>query len=336
MTNAALQAQVTSRTPLKVVEAYSGAWLERVALADGRVVIVKHLPADGDWLTRVTDGLGRTQLLWRSGLLQRLEPAVEHGVLDLVPFGDHDAVVMADLTERLWPHPAPLDRGTIREAMAGLAAFHGFGERVVAEGCSDELALCPLGSRYGMFAPAFHAADRCPNPHPVRDRILAGWELFAEFVDGDVAAAVAAVHGDPDGFGRRLAACSSPTILHGDAKPQNLGVTAGRLTAIAWGELTGVGPREVDVAWFALMSTRARLDVDPNDVFAIYQQVSGSALDPAIVDLACIGSLAQMGFRLATVARLASRPEARHEASTRLAWWADRVRTALDRGDTPS
>ncbi|MGH9187129.1 MAG: hypothetical protein ACRD0U_15130 [Acidimicrobiales bacterium] len=334
MNESVLETGVTSRTRLDVVEAYSGARLERVALADGRVVVVKHLPTDGDWLTRATDGLGRTQLLWRSGVLGRLAPAVEHGVLDVVSCGDHDAVVMADLSERLWPHPAPLDHGTIRDAMAGLARMHGLGERLVTRGCLDGLAMCPVGARYGMFAPAFHAGDPGPNPHPVRDRILAGWELFAECVDGDVAAAVAVVHGDPDGFGRRLtAACATPTILHGDAKPQNLGVTARRLTAIDWGELTGVGPREADVAWFALMSTRARLDVDPDDVFATYQDVSGSALDPAIVDLACIGSLAQMGFRLAAVACLSSRPEARHEASTRLGWWNDRVRAALARGD---
>lgn len=186
---------VASRTPLDVVEAYSGAWLERVELADGRVAVVKHLPEEGDWLTRVTDGLGRTRALWHSGLLGRLEPAVEHGILDVTRhrdlgtgdhgIGDHDIVVMEDLAARLWPHSSKLDRRTVRGAMAALAALHDVGERVVARGVG-EIRLCSIGARYGVFAPAFHSGDQGPNPHRFRDGILDGWEMFAEYMDSDV------------------------------------------------------------------------------------------------------------------------------------------------------
>jgi hypothetical protein len=325
-----------TRTPFDVVEAYSGARLERVELTDGQVVVAKHLPAEGDWLTRVTDGLGRAHLLWHSGLLRRLEPAVEHGILAVERQDDHDVVVMTDLSERLWPHTAPLDRSTVRGALAGLGELHRLGQRVVAGDDFGELQLCTVGARYGMFARPFQIDDSGPNRHPGRDRILAGWDVFGEAVDTDVRDAVAVVHADPEGFGRRLAAhCTSRTVLHGDMKPENLGMRGGRLIAIDWGELTGFGPREVDVAWFALMSTRARLDATPDEVFSVYEEVTASALDPTILDLACIGSLAQMGFRLAGAARFGSRPEERHAAAARLAWWTGRVRAALARGRTP-
>jgi aminoglycoside phosphotransferase (APT) family kinase protein len=66
------------------------------------------------------------------------------------------------------------------------------------------------------------------------------------------------------------------------------------------GELTGVGPREVDVAWFALMSTRSRLAADPDEVFGWYGDASGEPLDRAAVDLATLlhGDLkvANVGF----------------------------------------
>lgn len=333
MNDSVLATQVIARTPLDGVEAYSGSWLERVELADGRAVVVKHLPAEGDWLTRATDGLGATQLLWHSGLLRRLELAVEHGILAIECFDDHDAVVMEDLSDRLWPPTVPLDRTAARAALAGLGELHDLGERTAIRDGAGNLRLCSVGARYGMFTPGFHAGDDGPNPHPARDRILGGWELFDEMVDADVREAVAAVHADPEGFGRRLVArCASPTVLHGDAKPENLGVTAERLTAIDWGELTGQGPREVDVAWFALMGTRSRLDAEPDEVFALYEEASGSTLDPTILDLACIGSLAQMGFFFAAVVGLGGGPEAQHTAATRLVWWNDRVRAALDRG----
>jgi hypothetical protein len=328
-----LELPVRSRVRADAAEAYSGAWIERVELADGRALILKHLPATGDWLTRATGGLDRTRQLWERGVFGRLDREVEHGMLEVTSSAGHDVVVMRDLSDRLWPAISPLDRSAVGDALGGLGRLHQLGERLVADGCVGDLQLCSVGARYAMFAPEVLARDDGPNPHPARDRILSGWDVFTETVAADVVAAVDAVHRDPDRLGRRIAAAGdqSPTILHGDAKPENLGVTAGRLTAIDWGELTGVGPREVDVAWFTVMSTRSRLDADPSDVFTLYEQASGAPLNRPVLDLACIGSLAQMGFFLAAVARHAGRPEARHTAATRLAWWVDRVQATLDR-----
>jgi hypothetical protein len=303
---------------------------------DGRAVVLKHLPAAGDWLTRAADGLGRTRVLWESGLLGRLEPAVDHGTLEITATGDHDVVVMRDLSDRLWPAGAPLEREAIGDGLAGLARLHQLGQRVVADGGVDDLQLCSVGARYAMFAPGLHAHDEAPNPHPFRDGIDRAWGIFDETVDADVVAAVDAVHRDPDRLGRRIVAAGGrPTILHGDAKPENLGISGGRLTAIDWGELTGVGPAEVDVAWFAVMSTRSRFAADPSEVFALYETVSGVSLDPIVVDLACIGSLAQMGFSLAGTVRDARRPETQQAAARLLGWWVERVLASLDRVGLP-
>ena len=327
-----LEQPARSRVRTEATEAYSGAWIERVVLDDGQTLIFKHLPAAGDWLTRATDGLARTRELWHSGLFGHLEAAVEHGMLEVTSSAGHDVVVMRDLSDRLWPASAPLERDVVGAALKGLARFHRLGERLVANGCVPD-GLCSVAARYSLFAPAAHARDNGPNRHPASDRILSGWAAFTETVDADVVAAVDAIHSDPSGLGRRIAAASGepPTVLHGDAKPENLGLTTGRLTAIDWGELTGVGPREVDVAWFALMSTRSRFDAEPADVFALYEQANGQALNPSVLDLVCMGSLAQMGFYLAAVARHSSRPETRNAAAARLQWWVDRVRVALDR-----
>jgi Phosphotransferase enzyme family len=179
-----------------------------------------------------------------------------------------------------------------------------------------------------MFAPAFHSPGGLPGAHPLADRIVQGWDLFARHVDDDVAAAVFAVHSDPVRLGWRLAHFPA-TLLHGDAKLENLGLTPHGLVAIDWGDLTGFGPREVDAAWFAVKGA-TRVGCLPHEIFADYEAAAGQPMQPEALDLACIGSLAQMGFRFA-VSAFASGPDTPKAAAAQLTWWTARVNAALDR-----
>lgn len=316
---------VATRGPLTdVTEAFSGAILEEVVLADGRRLVLKHLPHEGDWLTRATGGAGRLRWLWETGLLERVRPHVDHTVIDVRTVEGRDVVVMRDARDDLLPPRVAVSRSTSRELLGRLAAFH---EAFAGE--PGGAGFCGVGARYAMFGPEFHAADEGPGTHPIADRIATGWGLFEERVDPDVVAAVRTVHARPEVLDRRLAAFPSG-LLHGDAKLENLGLGAGgELVAIDWGDLTGVGPPEVDVAWYALKGT-VRIGCTPDEVFADFEAASGRPLDPDAVDLACIGSLAQMGFRMA-VGAYATGPEPGEIAEPQLAWWTDRVRAALER-----
>jgi aminoglycoside phosphotransferase (APT) family kinase protein len=315
---------VVRRSPLRGdAEAYSGATLERVELADGQHLVLKHLPPAGDWLTRVSGGRDRIRRLWESGLLARVSSVIDHAVLDILEKDDHDVVVMRDVSEQLVASAGPVPRATSRRLLAGLAALHKIGR------AEPPQELCSISARYGMFAPARHADDREPGSHPSRQLIVAGWELFAERVDPDVAAAVFAVHRDPTLLGTRLAQFA-PTILHGDTKLPNLGLGTHGIVAIDWGDLTGFGPVEVDVAWYALMNTQ-RIGGSPGQAFADYEAAAAQPLDRTALDLACIGSLAQMGFKLARTAAAGETPEARTTADANLAWWTHRARAALIR-----
>src|SRR5207248_958197 len=122
---------------------------------------------------------------------------------------------------------------------------------------------------------------------------------------------------------------SPVTLLHGDAKLENLGLGKAGLVAVDWGELTGFGPAEVDVAWYALMGAW-RIGGTPDDVFSDYV-AAGGELDVAALDAACLGSLAQMGFRLAGHALKAAQPESRARAAELLDYWVRRSAAALDR-----
>jgi hypothetical protein len=317
-----LTSAVSRRPLVRAAEALSGATLESVSLRDGRRLVVKHLPVEGDFMTHVTNGAARLRTMWTNGALQRIGAVVDHTILDLREIGSRDVVIMRDATNDLLPPTAPVSRHTSRRLLAGLADMHAsLGD--VALGDS-----CPIEGRYAMAAPALHATYTGPGRHPMADTIVRGWQLFQEHVDRDVAAAVAGVHREPRQLGDRLRRFPA-TLLHGDPKLENLGLARGRLVAIDWGELTGSGPREIDVAWYAQKGS-ARIGCTPDEVFSDYEAASGEPLDPDALDLACVGALAQMGFRLA-VAAYAAGVEPAHDAGKQLAWWTARVRAALGR-----
>ncbi len=309
---------VTSETLDGLAEKFSDARLERVVLEDGRRFIVKHLVAD--WLTRASGAEGRALVLWSSGTLDAVAGAVDHTIVACVRTNDGWCVVMRDASEALIPPRAPVSRATVVTLLRGLARLHDVEVEPVA-------GLCSVGARYALFAPQFHRADSGPGPHPMREVIVHGWELFFDMAPGDVGEAVAAVHADADPLDRALMRFPS-TILHGDAKLENMGLSDDRLVLIDWGDLTGFGPVEVDVAWFALRGA-VRMEVGIEDVFSAYAGESGRGLDPAALDLACLGSLAQMGFRMANAA-VNGRPEPRAVGRSQLDWWTSRVRRALD------
>jgi hypothetical protein len=64
--------RVVERTPLEGHDGRSGARLDRVTLADGTRLVVKHATASSDLAMRVTDDpVGRELALWRDGVLDR-------------------------------------------------------------------------------------------------------------------------------------------------------------------------------------------------------------------------------------------------------------------------
>ena len=73
---------------------------------------------------------------------------------------------------------------------------------------------------------------------------------------------------------RRSARGAPASLVHGDAKLETLGLDGDRLVAIDWGEPTGIGPAQIDVALFAVMSGW-RLDWLPGETFAAYEQQAG-------------------------------------------------------------
>jgi hypothetical protein len=324
-------ADLVERTPFAAGPVVSGSRFERGVLGDGRELVLKHLPAEGDWLTRFSGGLGRARALWDDGVLEALAAHVDHAVVAMLREDDHDVVVMEDVAVHLLPRGRRLSSDAVDGLLGGLGRLHREWEG------SDLSGLCSPADRHRIAAPAFHRDDTGPDPCPFRGFVLRGWEAFSAQVPDDVSSAVFAVLDDLDALGRQLEEVVPPTLLHGDAKLGNLGLRGEHLVALDWGELTGTGPAEMDVTWFAATSTYGgpgggtwAVDAMPDDVFRAYETRSGRHLDPHALDLACIGTLAQHGFLLAGVSALSPDSATGARASQQLDWWVARVGRALE------
>jgi hypothetical protein len=108
-----LLAGATRREPLAAADGLSGSPLERVVLAGGEVVVIKHVRAGGDWIMRATHDGGRVAELWASGILRRVPATIDHAILAVEEDGDGWAVVMRERvvlldwgTQTGWAPPA--------------------------------------------------------------------------------------------------------------------------------------------------------------------------------------------------------------------------------------
>jgi hypothetical protein len=314
--------EVASREQLTgLVEQYSGSHLERVGLANGQRLVLKWLPTVGDWVTAATDGLGRTERLWSAGILDCAGSVVDHAVLRVAAAPGGTVVVMRDMTDHMWRPGTRMSRSESRRHLAGLARVHAAWRAAPVDG------LCAVGARYSMFAPAFHAAFQGHGAHPAAPVIAEGWKVFFKHAPADVGEAIAAIHRDPTLLDRAIGE-TRLCLLHGDAKLANMGLTSSGTILLDWGELTGFGPPEVDLAWY-LLQNAPHINASREALISDYEEAAGERLNPLVLATVFIGSLAQLGFRMAFVSNTSPDATTRARAAKDLKWWVDRAQEAL-------
>lgn len=277
---------------------HTGSDLRRVQVA-GQTVVIKLLDRRGDWLARSTNGVGRAVRIWRSGLLRSLEPVVEHGVIGVIEGEEHNALVMHDLSGWLIEPEAWVEHRTVDAILERLTRFHEHAVETAVEG------LCSILERANYCNPNFHENDTGPNPMSDGGRRLReGYEYIMSKLGSDASEFISAYYDNVQALAEEIdERTTRRTLLHGDAKLENLGIRDDRLVAIDWGELTGVGPAEVDVVRFALGTCWFQTDLTPGDVYERYERHSTVHLDERLLELSmrimvpsqAIGCLGTMG-----------------------------------------
>ena len=301
--------------------ARSGSLIERVTLADGRVVVVKHLDPRLDLVLRALDDDGRLARLWDAGVFDRMPDVVEHGLLGVEREGDGWLVVMADVGDALLPDDRPVSRAESRRLLAAAAAMH---ERFAD---ADLPAIGRIGHLYRFLSPAMAVAE-AGSPNPLPALVGRGWARFAEAVPADVADAIRAIHADPDRFAAAYDGAPR-TLVHGDYRFANLGLRDERVVVIDWGSSCVAGPAALDLAWYLIVGA-TRIDATRDEVIDDFIELEGARHDPRALGLALIGALAQLGWNKALDVLENEDPRARARERADLDWWVARVRRELD------
>jgi hypothetical protein len=315
-----LLANVVERAPLAATDGRSGSLLERVVLAGGETLVVKHVLDGGDWIMRASHDHGRAAELWSSGLLARVPAVIDHAVLGAEPVSGGWVVIMRDVSAALLPDHARIGRADSRRVLEAAAALH-------ASFWDDPpRPLCSMADRYQFLSPATTrreagGADEVPR------LIGRGWERFAELVPDEVAGPVVAVLEDPEPFMAALSRFPA-TLIQGDLKLGNLGFSGDRVVMLDWGTQTGWAPPAVETAWYLAVNW-SRIDASREQVLDDFRAAEGERHDEDALRLALLGGLVQLGWDKALHASAHPDPAVRAREAADLAWWTDRAREAL-------
>jgi hypothetical protein len=316
-----LLAEVVARESLAVADGRSGSLLERVVLAGGQTLVVKHVRDGGDWIMRASHDHGRAAELWSSGVLAKVPAVIDHAVVGAERVDGGWVVIMRDVSAVLVPDHARLTRGDSRRVLEAAAALHA---RFWDE---PPLTLCSMVDRYQFLSPATTRRE-ATGADEVPKLIGRGWERFAEVVPADLVEPVLAILERPEPFAAALSSFGS-TLVQGDLKLGNLGLTSDRVVMLDWGTQTGWAPPAVEVAWYLAINW-SRIDASREQVLDDFRAAEGDRHDEDALRLALLGGLVQLGWDKALHASGHPDPAVRAREADDLAWWTARARAALE------
>ncbi|HET7489325.1 MAG TPA: hypothetical protein VFJ85_15445 [Acidimicrobiales bacterium] len=307
------------RRPIGLEDGKSGSLVERVTLAGGDTVVVKHIRPDGDWIMRAMHDEGRAAALWRRGILAKVPPVVDHAVLGVVDDGDGWALVMRDVGDHLIPDGRAVTRAENRRLIAGVCAMHEAFAGAALGG------LASLVDRYTVLSRL--TPQREPDEGVPR-LIGLGWSIFADRVPGDVAGPLLELLDDPTELVEWLAG-REQTLVHGDLKIPNVGLSEDRVVLVDWGTQTGMAPAAVEWGWYLAISA-GRIEATREEILDDVRAAEGERHDAAALQAALLGAFLQLGWNKALDAHEHPDPAVRAREEEDLAWWVRKARGALD------
>lgn len=330
-------------TPITPAFAKSGSALLQVATngGDGPRFVLKRVNVHRDWLMRATDDHRcRSVTLWQYGILDRLPPAIVHGVVACARDGEGYALLMRDFGGRLMSN-TPFSEERNRLFLDAMAAMHAtFLDDESTPLTAPELGLCELHHVYRMFSPAVGEAERA-GVDEVPKRIIEGWAAVRSVVPPDVVRIVEPLLRDPQPLCRALARYPQ-TLVHGDFRHSNLGVTSDsgsdRVVLLDWqlatrgtpsvelGRYVGAnsallpGAKEESLRHYA--AALRRFLGETGDVWWWEDQLA----------LGLLGGFVQDGWAIVLKATTWDvGADAREHWKADLGWWCDRVREGAKR-----
>lgn len=308
---------VLERRPFEAEWGRTGARFEKGRLADGTPVVIKHVSPD-DWVVRASGGVSFIFNLWEAGAFDRVPAVIDHTMLAAEPEGEGWVVVMRDASDAVLAEGRVLSRDESRRVLAAAHALH-------REFWDEDPPAMPVRRRFEVMTPkeaARHGTDQSVTPLIVR-----GWELFPDVAPPDVCDAVSRLLDDPTPLTVELEARPS-TLIHGDLRLHNIGLTSDRVVMLDW-EIAGIAPPAVEIGWYLIISA-TRIDATREQILDDYREVAGDRFDPYALELGLIGALMWLGWNKALDILEHPDPAIRAQERADLDWWISRVRRAFE------
>jgi hypothetical protein len=309
---------VTGRRPLGSDGGRSGAVLEAATLADGTPVVIKHIRPD-DWLMVVTGGVPHLFNVWRSGLLKRVPSQIDHAMIEMEEHGDGWVLIMRDVSDAVLAEGRVLSRAENRRVLEAIDALH-------AEFMGEDVPGVPLVAHCDALTPERSKTIETLDT-PIPGLIQRGWELFPDVAPRDVSDAMLAVIADTGALAREMLK-TPQTLIHGDVRLHNMGLTDEQLVLLDW-EVVGGGPPATDFAWYLIISA-SRIDATREQVIDDYRTIAGDRFDDRAWELACIGAVTWLGWNKAIDIIDNPDPAIRAQERADLDWWIARLRQAFE------
>jgi hypothetical protein len=313
-----LAATAVDRRPLGEGGA-SGATLERLEFADGRVLILKSFSAGRDWMMRATHDSGRAAELWVSGTADRLPASIDAAIERIEREGDEWRLYLRDVSAAFLRAGSRVSMAEVRRFLDAVAAMHEAFWHLPVAGLTTIEDLLLLAS------PATVAREAGDDSHFL-GILDTGWSAFHDAAPTDIGAAVQRILDDPRPLADALRA-GGTTLVHADLHYGNVAPAADRFHVIDWG-LATAAPPAVDVAWYLDQSLRF-IDGTADDVLAEFAAAEGPRHDDRTLRLALLAELVLAAWQHGHAIR-ADDAAARAAARTSLDWWVARARDGLE------
>ena len=305
-----------SRQPFLDHGGFSGSTLERVTLADGRRLVLKHFSADIDYIMRATRDEGRAAYLYTAGILGPVANVLDDAILAVEPEGNGWVMAMRDVGDELVDLAVSTSRADSLRVLRAIEPLHRayLGQQPQGMACLEDW--------YAFLTPRIGEQVRRPTVARSREQ----WAYLADRVPPDMGRVLSALADEPKLLCDELRRYPQ-TLIHGELKLENVGFTAGRVILIDWA-LATVAPAEAEFAYY-LLSSAWRIDASPDQLLEDIRTVRGDDFEPRAMELALIGSMVQRGAILAHNAAGARPGRDPARANALLDWMIDRVSRAL-------
>jgi phosphotransferase family enzyme len=309
---------VLERGPFAGEGGRTGASFERAVLADGTPVVIKHISST-DWMSVVAGGVSYLARCWDGGVFARMPDTIDHTTLAVEPTESGFVVVMRDVTEHVLVEGRVLSREENLRVMRSMDTMY--------EEFWGETGLgCPLSDHFTIFSP--RVVERVEHlDTPVPGLMRRGWEMFGDVAPSDVTSVMHSLISDPSPLVRALEQ-RPMTLVHGDLRLHNMGISSERLVLLDW-ELVGSAPPAVEFCWYLIISA-SRIAATRDQVTDDFRDICGDRFDADGLELGMISALLFLGWNKAIDIVENPDPVVRAQERADLDWWIARVRRALE------